>query len=420
MQGSLSEIDIRSILQLIELGQRTGELMVEAYTPSQNGADLTRPKRFQEPCWLVFCLTGQIIYAGQSENNLSRLRDYLRRYDLDTALDHLEMPALATLNAPEYGYLWVLLEKSTITPAQGRNIIHGMIHETLFDLLSQHQGSFIFEMGPPLVPQLTTLGISPLLAKIMKQVQEWKTFHPYIQSPNQCPFIPDTDRLRQTVKSSTFETLNHWVDGITSFRQIARYLNRDIVTVTRAIHPFVQKGLVHVLAPDTSSEPSFQGRLDSTTKMPRILCLDDDGVVRELVEAILQPHGYEIKTVGHPLEALSVVFQFKPDLILCDIAMPELNGYEICAMLRSSTAFRQTPIVMLTGIDGFIDRLKARMVRATNYLTKPFGEHELLTLVEAYVGSGNPNSLLPKALDPFDSGRLPASDSFEIQSSPMN
>ena len=103
---------------------------------------------------------------------------------------------------------------------------------------------------------------------------------------------------------------------------------------------------------------------------------------------ILREQGYEATAIGNPLKALSLVFQLKPDLILCDIAMPELNGYEICAMLRNSTAFRQTPIVMLTGIDGFIDRLKARMVRATNYLTKPFGDAELLTLVETYIGPG--------------------------------
>jgi twitching motility two-component system response regulator PilG len=78
--------------------------------------------------------------------------------------------------------------------------------------------------------------------------------------------------------------------------------------------------------------------------------------------------------------------------------MPELDGYEICAMLRKSTAFRQTPIVMLTGKDGFIDRVKARMVGATDYLTKPFGESELLMLVEKYVGLGDPNRPKPNNL----------------------
>jgi twitching motility two-component system response regulator PilG len=69
--------------------------------------------------------------------------------------------------------------------------------------------------------------------------------------------------------------------------------------------------------------------------------------------------------------------------------MPHLEGYELCGMLRQSTAFRQTPIIMLTGKDGFIDRVRARMVGATDYLTKPFGANELLMLLERYIGPGD-------------------------------
>jgi twitching motility two-component system response regulator PilG len=133
-------------------------------------------------------------------------------------------------------------------------------------------------------------------------------------------------------------------------------------------------------------------------KTPRIVCIDDGVTVREIVEQILGQHGYEATSIGNPLKALSLVFQLKPDLILCDIAMPELDGYEICAMLRKSTAFRQIPIIMLTGKDGFIDRVRAKMVGATDYLTKPFGEGELLMLVEKYVGSGS--------LEPVQAGEL--------------
>jgi twitching motility two-component system response regulator PilG len=77
--------------------------------------------------------------------------------------------------------------------------------------------------------------------------------------------------------------------------------------------------------------------------------------------------------------------------------MPELDGYEICAMLRKSTAFRQTPIIMLTGKDGFIDRVRARMVGSTDYLTKPFGESELLMLMEKYIGPGVRSAYKPLA-----------------------
>lgn len=408
MQGNLTEIDIRSILQLVELGQRTGELFVESYNAINVSGiphwepHRTRELKSQDQSWFVFFFNGQIIYAAaDSDSNLSRLRDYLRRYKADAAIDSIDASTIASTNVPEYGYLWALLENHLLTPPQGRSIIQSMIQETLFDLLSLHQGSFIFEMGPPLAPQLTTLEIGSLVAKIMKRVQEWKQFHPYIHSPNQCPVIADAEKLSQALPEATLTTLNRWADGHTTIRQLARYLNRDVVTVARAIHPYVQQGFVQ-LSYQTSDAGATASKwdleLEHPAKIPRIVCIDDEVAIRKSVELILSQHGYEATSISNPLKALSLVFQLKPDLILCDITMPELDGYEICAMLRRSTAFRHTPIVMLTGLDGFIDRVKARMIGATEYLTKPFGESELLMLVEKYVGPGYPEHPEPEQL----------------------
>ena len=386
MQGTLSEIDIRSILQLIELGQRTGYLEVEAFGSDRFNSRESKTRQ-QELFWIVFFLNGQIAYATNSDNSLSRLRDYLRRYKVDTALDHVSLPDLATTNAPEYGYLWNLLETHILTPAEGRNIIQNMVHETLFDLLGLRNGSFIFEIGPALEPQLTTLEIGPLVTQIIKQVQEWKQFHPHIQSPDQCPVIVDSTELRQKLPPNTFKILDRWADGQTSIRQMARYLNRPILLVARAIYPYVQQGWVQVVN-SSANTPVSNLNLTSTDfdRTPRIVFIDDGVATCKAVEYTLKQHGYAIAAISNPLKALGFVFQIKPDLILCDIAMPELDGFEICAMLRRSTAFRQTPIVMLTGKDGFIDRVKARIVGATDYLTKPFGDSELLMLVEKYVG----------------------------------
>lgn len=421
MQGKLNEIDIRSILQLIELGQRTGELFVEAYGASNltsrdttiGASSLWNRTKPAQQCWFVFFLNGRIIYAGDmhvgdSGTNLSRLRDYLRRYKVDQALD-LDMAAIATLNAPEYGYLWTLLETRVLTPEQGRSIVQSMVQETLFDLLSLHQGAFIFELGSALTPQLITLEIGPLLTQTVKQIQEWKQFHPHIQSPEQCPTITDAEALRQTLTETSFDALDRWADGKTTLRQMARYLNRDVVAVARAVYPYVRQGLVQMLSPTTRHSSSREVMAKETA--PRVVCIDDGASIRASVEQILNQHGYQAASISNPLKALSLVFHLKPDLILCDITMPELDGYEICAMLRKSTAFRETPIIMLTGKDGFIDRVKARMIGATDYLTKPFGEGELLMLVEKYVGMGNlnqpnPDSLLADALD----------DSFDTES----
>ncbi|NEQ44611.1 MAG: response regulator [Leptolyngbya sp. SIOISBB] len=399
MQGQLAEIDIRSILQLIELGQRTGELYVEAYTPLPTvfGTETTATLTQSPHSWLVFFLNGQIVYAGTTDGSLSRLRSYLHRYDLNNSLQDLDVPAIATFNSPEYGYLWALLENHTLTPEQGRQILNGMVQETLFDLLSLHQGTFVFKLSAGLSPQLTTFAISSLVATITTQIQAWKQFYPHIQSPHQCPTVIQKLQAHDSTDEKTTRMLR-WMDGNTSIQQIARYLNKGVVTVAKGIYPYVRQSIIHL--PDIPvALPQHESSEDwHATQVPRIVCVDDGVTIRQAIEQILDEHGYEATSIGNPLRALSLLFQLQPDLILCDIAMPELEGYQLCAMLRQSTVFRQTPIIMLTGKDGFIDRVKARMAGATDYLTKPFGAHELLTLVEKYVGLGNPTRPKPNRL----------------------
>lgn len=400
MQGQLSEIDIRSILQLIELGQRTGELYVETY----NSSSLNRPDRSSpegEPgSWLVFLANGQLVYAGNTDGQLGRLRDYLHRYDLDISLDTAVASSISPFNSPEYGYLWSLLEQHLLTPEQGRAILSGMVQETLFDLLSLHNGEFVFKLGAALSPQLTNLEIGTLVASITKQIQEWKQLHPHIQSPLQCPVLVDPAEFRASVSSATYDRLARWLNGQTSIRQLARYLSRDLVTVAKGLIPYIQQGTLQVLQPLAEPTAIKVNELEAwqASHAPRIVCVDDGITVRQTVEQILNSQGYEATSIGNPLKALSLLFQLHPDLILCDIAMPELEGYELCAMLRQANAFRQTPIVMLTGKDGFLDRVRARMSGATDYLTKPFGANELIALVEKYVGPGNPQRLSPDKL----------------------
>ncbi|MEY2978586.1 MAG: response regulator [Prochlorotrichaceae cyanobacterium] len=396
MQGHLHEIDIRSILQLVEVGQRTGQLCVESYGTSTS---LSEPSRSAGLSWFVFFLNGQMIYATRSDIHTERLVDHLNRYHLHLPPEDLISPSELAVHVPEYGCLWSLLERHLITPAQGRSIIRSLIYETLFDLLGLHQGAFIFEMGSPLSPQLMPLEISPMILKIAKQVQEWKQFHPLILSPDQCLVQGDVDLQTEPYYSDELlQVLIQWLDGQHSLRRIARYLHRDIVSVTQSIYPYAQKGMIQVLPLETNesaSGPLFLGS-DLPKRPPRIVCIDDSLALRQSVEAYLSDQGYEVTSLGNPLKAIGLVFQLRPNLILCDISMPEIDGYEICSMLRHSTLFRQVPIVMLTGKEGFIDRVRASMVGATDYLTKPFSDKELLMLVEKYVGKGQIN---PPAID---------------------
>lgn len=379
MQGNLQEIDIRSILQLIALGQRTGELFVEIYRRDrQGGSSPATPDS-----WFVFFDNGKLVYAADGASGalkLQRLRDYLYRYRLASALKEADFSAVAVTHVPEYGYLWSLLEQHVLSPVQGRAILRRMIRETLFDLLGLHDGKFTFETSVSLAPQLSAFEVEPLVKDIVKQVQLWKQLHPHVRSPEAMPVIVDETPLHNVLKPEAIALLEKWANGQTSIRQIARYLHQDIAMLAKAIYPYVQQGVVQLALPIAATTGGVQ---DQT---PYVLCIDDGLVLRQTVEHILTHYGYRVASIGDPIEAVSLAIRSRPAIILCDIAMPELDGYEICAMLRQTSLFRQTPIIMLTGKDGFIDRVRARMVGATDYLTKPFGPQELVTLLEKYSG----------------------------------
>lgn len=396
MQGNLNEIDIRSILQLIEVGQRTGELFVETYgdriTPNREidpSLGLHSSSSLPTRSWFVFFLNGQIIYATDSSNDLFRLRDYLYHYQVAPTLDNLQSCNQAN-NILEYTYLWSLLEHNFLTPNQGRRIIHSIIHETLFDLLSLHQGTFIFESGFALAPQLTTLNISSAVIKIMQQMQQWKQLHPLITSPAQCPIITDKLKLHQYLPASTLDHLEHWADGKTSLRQLARYLNRELVTVARAIYPFIQKGWVQLAYyPASNIAASTERRQFSPAKPLKIACITESSANAQVFKSVFSQYHQKIAAIflEDAAIALSQVFQVKPDLIFCDYAMSSslLEGYEFCTMLRRSSLFRSTPIIILSNQNLCIERIKARMLGATDYLIAPVTETQLLVLLEKYL-----------------------------------
>lgn len=85
--------------------------------------------------------------------------------------------------------------------------------------------------------------------------------------------------------------------------------------------------------------------------------------------------------IDNPIKALMQVMRSKPDIILLDVGMPGVDGYELCSLLRKHANFKHTPIIMVTGHTGFVDRAKAKFVGASGYLTKPFTQSELLKAV---------------------------------------
>lgn len=116
-----------------------------------------------------------------------------------------------------------------------------------------------------------------------------------------------------------------------------------------------------------------------------ILVVDDTPQNLRLLVSILQKQGYEVRPVPNGKLALSGARGFLPDLILLDIMMPEMDGYEVCSQLKAEERTQNIPVIFISAIDELVDKVKAFEVGGVDYITKPFQVEEVLARVETHL-----------------------------------
>ena len=117
-------------------------------------------------------------------------------------------------------------------------------------------------------------------------------------------------------------------------------------------------------------------------RQPKILVVDDTPPNIKLLDAVLAPRGYEVAAATSGREALEKVATERPDLVLCDVVMPGMDGYEVCRRLRHDPATRLLPVVMITA-SGDAEKIKAIEAGADDFIPKPFNQAELLARVKS-------------------------------------
>ncbi|MFP4321953.1 MAG: adenylate/guanylate cyclase domain-containing protein [Anaerolineales bacterium] len=117
--------------------------------------------------------------------------------------------------------------------------------------------------------------------------------------------------------------------------------------------------------------------------VPHILVVDDDWMNREVIEAHLQTRDYRVTTTHNGTTALKLAAEDPPDLIMLDILLPDMSGYEVCARFKANETTRFVPVVMVTALESDDDRLKAIQAGADDFVTKPFNTLLMLTRVRS-------------------------------------
>ncbi|NET34518.1 MAG: response regulator [Cyanothece sp. SIO1E1] len=292
--------------------------------------------------------------------------------------------------------LW-LMHKGLLDIPQVLQLIENLSKEALESFLWLNQGechwvprqSFPFwESAIGITP---TIELPPLIQNFQQRLQAWRQINPKVSSPHQRPYLFVGD---QPLKSSTAalaklaKLLRGW-----SIRQLALILKKDELKVGKLLYPYMQSGEIYLREPRSPFDRLPTMPLHSQPKTVvaqseknyKIACLDDSPVVLSTLDYCLNQAQFEVIKIKDPIQAIALLFRERPDLILMDIVMPEIDGYQLCRILRKSTALKATPIIMLSGRTSMIDKAWAKMIGADDYLTKPFTKGNLLSTVARHL-----------------------------------
>ncbi len=130
-----------------------------------------------------------------------------------------------------------------------------------------------------------------------------------------------------------------------------------------------------------------------------ILVVDDTIENLRLLSTILAERGHEVRPVTGGRLALQAAQSFPPEVILLDVSMPEMNGFEVCAQLKQMESVRDVPVIFLTALTDTADKVRAFAAGGADYITKPFQVEEVLARVDAHVALGRSRALLQTSFD---------------------
>lgn len=127
--------------------------------------------------------------------------------------------------------------------------------------------------------------------------------------------------------------------------------------------------------------------MDTAPKQTLVVIIDDSPTVCKILETCLHREGHQAISYLKPFQALRELLRgeiARPDVLFVDIALPQMDGYEVIKRLRAKPEFKTIPIIAISGRDGVLDRLKARLAGANEYVTKPFKTRHIVALVQKY------------------------------------
>ncbi|WP_392481871.1 response regulator [Nostoc sp. C110] len=325
--------------------------------------------------WSIYVDEGKLIYACYSEKmfeplyrNLQRLSQQIStlpreiheqlRAIFETGIENQAIPN------PDYLAICWLVNQKYISPFQAAMLIEQLALEVLESFLNLEEGSYEFipESFLDDMPKFCHLNLRLLVERCQTPqsvgVSSPREAANRQTSPNSQSHPSELFKINELKPKNKSRPNSFRTNG---YRPPVYSINTNEHRGQRTTEPPVDK------------------------KIYTIFCIDDSPTVLNTIQSYLDEQTFCVVGVTDSLKALMQIVHTKPDIVLLDISMPNLDGYELCSLLRKHSHFKNTPVIMVSEKVGFIDRAKAKMVKASGYLTKPFTQGDLLKVIFKHI-----------------------------------
>ncbi len=377
--------------------------------------------------WKIYLQQGNLNYVFCSVQVLDQLKYYLQYLQFKQAIAALKkLPPDYLTNESDtqekyneqnlYSKVisWLITEQH-INPSQGLQLIEYITKDALqYCIWLNNKGVYLWhnqEQAPFWIREQFNKSLSLNLAKCLSleqtRLKQWQSCSPKLLSVHQRPYFSPAWEQKPlpasgSLSHKTLKTLSQALKGSTSIRQLSLLLQKDELYVAQVLSPYIDGEIIVLRDAQTpltklpniprikpislhSPPVNAQKVKNAGVKIWKIVCIDDSPTVLQEIKRFLARDRFEVTVIDDPVQSVSLIFRIKPDLILLDITMPRINGYKLCSLLRGSEPYHHTPIIMVTGNTGLIDKARAKLAGATDYLTKPFNQQELMKLIEKHL-----------------------------------
>ena len=316
--------------------------------------------------WMFYLEHGKLVYASNSLDPFGRLDRHLRclyariprltcsvRVQIRLLFENQTRADISCCG--DYAAICWLVELEYLTSSQAAELIAALAKEVFETLLLLQPTDYGLLTANPLprLPRFCGLDLHPVLASVQEQ-----STHMLMPSATEVQSVQKAGgRSPQSVAPLSRFSRRRWQPPVTA-------ANRHLpISPKQRLRP-------HDLQPKTGYT---------------VACIDDSPTILSAIERFLKNTDCSVLRIEDPVSALMCIIRTKPDLVLLDITMPNLDGYELCSLLRRNKRFKKTPIIIVSSHTEFIDRAKAKLVGASSYLTKPFTRSELLNAIEQHL-----------------------------------